>query len=57
MNQTSKVERRAVGTAAASLAFGSMDFSDYDDASATTLKGNLDMGIIPASAWGAGGVS
>jgi len=40
---------RAVGTAAASLTFGRMEFADYDDASAATLKGNLDMAVIPTT--------
>jgi hypothetical protein len=27
-----------------------MDLQDYDDATVATLKGNLDMGILPVSA-------
>jgi len=40
---------REIGTSAASLAFGRMNLSDFDDASATTLKNNLDMNMIPTS--------
>lgn len=42
---------RAVGTNAASFfCMGKMTLQDYDDASAATLKGNLDMSMIPVSA-------
>jgi hypothetical protein len=41
---------RAAGTAAATLTAGRMWMSDLDDASATALKGNLDMHTIPPSA-------
>lgn len=41
---------RATGTAAATLTVGKMWMSDLDDASATSLKGNLDMHTIPVSA-------
>ena len=41
---------RAVGTAAASFTMGRMTLSDFDDASATTIVGNLNMMMIPTSA-------
>jgi hypothetical protein len=41
---------RATGTSAASLAFGRTWLPDIDDATVTTIKGNLDMHTIPASA-------
>lgn len=41
---------RSVGTAAPALCFGKMTMGDMDDASATTLKNNLDMKVIPQSA-------
>jgi hypothetical protein len=41
---------RATGTAAASMTVGRMWMSDFDDATATTLQGNLNMHTIPTSA-------
>jgi hypothetical protein len=41
---------RSVGTAGSAFAIGKMTLQDFDDASATTLKGNLDMTMIPVSA-------
>jgi hypothetical protein len=42
---------RAVGATTASFfCMGKMTLQDFDDASATTLKGNLDMSMIPVSA-------
>jgi hypothetical protein len=41
---------RATGTAAASITMGRMWLSDYDDASATSIVGNLNMHTIPPSA-------
>jgi hypothetical protein len=41
---------RAVGTAAASFTMGRMWLSDNDDATATTVVGNLNMHVIPSSA-------
>ena len=32
-----------------SLTFGRVEWSDYDDASATTLQGNLNMRMVPPS--------
>lgn len=40
---------RAVGATGSLLAMGRMNVLDFDDASATTLKGNLDMGLIPVA--------
>lgn len=41
---------RATGTAGSFFCMGRMNLQDFDDATATTLKGNLDMGVIPVSA-------
>jgi len=41
---------RATGASGSLFAMGRMQLHDFDDASATTLKGNLDMGMIPTSA-------
>lgn len=41
---------RAVGTSAASFTVGRIEWNDYDDASATTIVGNLNMRLAPASA-------
>lgn len=41
---------RATGTAAASLTVGRMWMSDIDDATVTTIQGNLNMHTIPTSA-------
>jgi hypothetical protein len=41
---------RATGTSAASLAFGRTWLQDIDDATVATIKANLDMHTIPASA-------
>jgi hypothetical protein len=41
---------RAAGTAAASVAFGKLNMSNYDDATATTLQGNANMMVIPTNA-------
>jgi hypothetical protein len=41
---------RATGAAGSAFAMGKLLMTDVDDASATTLKGNLDMFAIPASA-------
>ena len=41
---------RATGTSGTSFTMGRMNLTDYDDVSATGLKGNLDMGNIPVSA-------
>jgi hypothetical protein len=41
---------RSTGTAGSAFTMGRMNLSDFDDASATTLKGNLDMNAIPVSA-------
>jgi hypothetical protein len=38
---------RTLGAAGSCLAFGEMNLKDYDDATATTLKGNLDMTLFP----------
>jgi hypothetical protein len=39
-----------VGAAGSAMTMGWMHINDYDDASASTLQGNLAMGVIPASA-------
>lgn len=44
------VTGRSEGTAGTAFAMGNMILSDYDDASATTIIGNLNMIMIPASA-------
>ena len=41
---------RATGTAASSYTMGIVNWNDYDDASATTIVGNLAMQVAPASA-------
>lgn len=41
---------RSDGTAGSMFAMGHMVVGDFDDASATALKGNLDMRMIPTSA-------
>lgn len=41
---------RSTGTAGSMFAMGRLILQDFDDASATTLKGNLDMLMIPVSA-------
>lgn len=40
---------RATGTAAASIAAGRVEWNDYDDASAATIVGNLNMRMAPVS--------
>jgi hypothetical protein len=40
---------RSVGATGSLLAFGKIVWNDFDDASATTLKGNLDMQMAPVS--------
>jgi hypothetical protein len=44
------VVARANGTAAAHICFGKFWLNDVDDATVTTLQGNLNMSIAPASA-------
>ena len=41
---------RSIGTSGSIFAMGRMWLNDYDDASATTIIGNLNMHVIPASA-------
>lgn len=41
---------RSTGTSGSILAAAKIEWSDYDDASTTTLKGNLDMRLAPTSA-------
>jgi hypothetical protein len=41
---------RSTGTTGSAFVMGRVDIADFDDASATTLKGNLDMGVVPVSA-------
>lgn len=41
---------RSTGTAGTVMCIGQWNGNDFDDASATTLKGNLDSTMIPASA-------
>lgn len=41
---------RSVGTSGSFFTIGRATWNDFDDASATTLKNNLDMLMIPASA-------
>lgn len=41
---------RSVGTSGSAFTMGRMWLNDYDDASATTIVGNLNMHVIPASA-------
>jgi hypothetical protein len=40
---------RTIGSAGSAYTMGWMHINDYDDASATTLQGNLGMGVIPAN--------
>lgn len=40
---------RTVGSAGSAYTMGRMHINDFDDASATTLQGNLAMGVIPAN--------
>lgn len=44
------IARAAPGATASSFTMGRMWLNDYDDASATTIIGNLNMHVIPASA-------
>jgi hypothetical protein len=41
---------RSIGTAGSMFCMGQINWSDYDDASATTITGNLNMGVAPTSA-------
>jgi len=41
---------RTTGSSGTGLAFAKIVWNDFDDASATTLKGNLDMQLAPVSA-------
>ena len=41
---------RSVGATGSLLAFAKIVWSDFDDATVTTLKGNLDMAMAPTSA-------
>jgi len=41
---------RSTGTSGSMYCMGNMLLQDFDDASATTLKGNLDMSMLPVSA-------
>ena len=41
---------RSSGTAGSMMGWGRIEWSDYDDATAATLKANLDMRLAPASA-------
>lgn len=41
---------RSVGTAGSGLGWGRIEWSDYDDASAATIVGNLGMRLAPVSA-------
>jgi hypothetical protein len=40
---------RSVGASGTAYAFAVIDFPDFDDATATTLKGNLDMRLAPTA--------
>lgn len=44
------VQCRTVGATGSVMGFGRIEWSDYDDASATTLAGNLNMRMAPVSA-------
>lgn len=44
------IQCRTVGATGSMLAWGIIEWSDYDDASATTLQGNLNMRLAPTSA-------
>lgn len=44
------VVTRTSGTAGTMMGFGRIEWSDYDDATTATLKGNLDMRLAPTSA-------
>lgn len=41
---------RSVGVAGTAMGFGRIEWSDYDDASAATIVGNLNMRMAPVSA-------
>lgn len=41
---------RSIGAAGTAMTMGRMCLSDYDDASVTTIVGNLNMSVIPTSA-------
>jgi hypothetical protein len=49
-NRSGKIEFlttwRTVGSAGSSFTMGKLDLNDYDDASATALQGNLNMGVF-----------
>jgi hypothetical protein len=40
---------RTTGAAGTAMTMGFMHINDFDDASATTLQGNLNMGVIPSN--------
>lgn len=40
---------RSVGSAGSAICFGERNLQDFDDATVTTLKGNLDMLLMPVS--------
>lgn len=44
------VQCRTVGATGSAMAFGRIEWSDYDDASAATIVGNLNMRMAPVSA-------
>ena len=44
------VQCRSVGATGSMIAFGRVEWSDYDDASAATVVGNLNMRMAPTSA-------
>ena len=44
------VQCRTVGATGTAMCFGRVEWSDYDDASATTIVGNLNMRMAPTSA-------
>ena len=44
------VQQRTVGATGTSLTVGRVEWSDYDDASAATIVGNLNMRMAPTSA-------
>jgi hypothetical protein len=41
---------RSIGTAGSMFTMGSINWSDFDDATVTTIVGNLNMGMAPVSA-------
>jgi hypothetical protein len=41
---------RSVGATGTAMGFGRVEWSDYDDASVTTIVGNLNMRMVPTSA-------